>query len=38
MLAVNDDGVEIACGSGSITLTEVEINGKLYHGDQIPLS
>jgi len=37
VLEVSDDGVEIACGSGSITLTEVEIDGKVYKGDQIPL-
>jgi len=35
VLNVTEDGVEIACGSGSIILTEVEIGGKIYKGDSI---
>ncbi len=30
-------GVEIACGEGSVVLTEAEINGTIYGFDEIPL-
>lgn len=35
VLAVGDNGCEIACGSGSIILQEIEIDGKRYKGDSL---
>jgi len=37
VINVNDDGAEIACGSGSITFQEVEIDGKTYKGSQLDI-
>lgn len=37
VLSVTDDGCEIACGSGTIVLKEIEIDGKIYKGDSIQL-
>ncbi|ADD69256.1 formyl transferase domain protein [Denitrovibrio acetiphilus DSM 12809] len=35
VLSVTDNGAEIACGSGTITFKEVEIDGKVYKGEQL---
>lgn len=36
VLALTEEGVEVACGSGTIVITELEINKKIYRGDNIP--
>jgi len=38
VLAVNDYGAEISCGSGSIIFTEVELDGRIFHGEEIPFA
>ncbi|PLX71345.1 MAG: formyl transferase [Denitrovibrio sp.] len=33
VLSVSDNGAELACGSGTIILREIEVDGKIYKGD-----
>lgn len=36
VLDISDDGTETACGSGTVTITEVEIDGQIYSGSDSP--
>lgn len=38
IINISDDGVEIACGSGTITLQEIQIGGRVYKGSDIPFT
>lgn len=35
VINVSEEGMEIACGSGTIVLTEIERNGQIYKGDSV---
>jgi hypothetical protein len=35
VINVSDEGAEIACGSGTITIKEAEINGHMYDGSRL---